>query len=82
MEVLLVLYDSHFSDKEKAVIRLIEVDMNNNLGTTYLCLNFSMTIKDFVKHIKILVQERGYENFQNNNIQLDIVFLRTHESYQ
>lgn len=34
-----------------------------------------MTIKDFVKHIKIVVQARGYDKFQNNNIQLDVIFL-------
>lgn len=43
-KVLLVLYDSHFSDKEKAIMGLIEVDMNNNLGITYLCLNSNTTI--------------------------------------
>lgn len=33
-----------------------------------------MTIRDFVKHIKILEQAKGYEDFHNNNIQLDIIF--------
>lgn len=34
-----------------------------------------MTIRDFVKHIKIMVQAKGYGSFQNNNIQLDVIFL-------
>lgn len=53
--MLLGLYDFRFSDKEKAIIGLIEIDMNSNLRITYLYLNFNMTIKDFVKHIKIVV---------------------------
>lgn len=74
-KVLIVLYDSKFSEKEKAIIRLLEVYMNHNLGITYLWPNFNMTIKDFVKHIKIVIQARGYENFQNHNTQLDVIFL-------
>lgn len=31
-KILLVLYDSRFSNKKEAIIGLIEVDMNNNLG--------------------------------------------------
>lgn len=52
-KVLLVLHDTQLSDNEKSIIGLVEVDMNTNLGITYLCPNFNMTIKDFVKHIKI-----------------------------
>lgn len=73
-KVLLVLYDSRFSNKEKLIIGLVEIDMSNKLGITYLCPNFNMTIKDFVKHIKIVMQARGYDNFQNN-IQLVVIFL-------
>lgn len=49
--------------------------MNHNIGITYLCQNFNITIIFFVKHIKIIIQDRGYGNFQNNNIQLDVIFL-------
>lgn len=56
--------------------------MNNNLDITYLCHNFNITIRDFIKHIKILIQAKGYSDFQNSNIQLDVIFLeKSHESY-
>lgn len=74
-KVLIVLYDSRLYDKEKAIIGLVEMDMNNNIGITYLCQNFNITIKDFIKQIKIIIQAKGYGNFQNNNIQLDVIFL-------
>lgn len=51
-----------FSYKEKAIIiGLVEMDMTNNLGITYLCSNFNMAIRDFIKHIKIIVQAKEYE---------------------
>lgn len=53
-KVPVVLYDSLFSNKEKAIIGLVKMDMNNNVRVTYLCPNFNMTIRDFVKHIKRL----------------------------
>lgn len=31
-KVLIVLYDSHFSDKKKTIIGLVKIDMNNNVG--------------------------------------------------
>lgn len=34
-----------------------------------------MTIRDFIKHIKILIKAKGYKDFQNRNIQLDIILL-------
>lgn len=74
-KVFLVLFDDRFSDHEKSIIGLIEADMNNNLGICYICLNFTMLIKDFVKHIKVLIQTKGYEDFSDSNIQLDVVFL-------
>lgn len=49
--------------------------MNNNICITYLCPNSNMTIKDFIKHIKIVIKAKGYGNFQNNNIQLNVIFL-------
>lgn len=53
--------------KKKSIIELIEVDMNENLGLTYLCPNFNMIINNFTKYIKLIIQVRGYENFQGNN---------------
>lgn len=63
------------ANKEKAIIGLVEVDMNNNIGIIYLCPNFNMMVRDFVKHIKLVVQTKGYGQFQYSNIQLDVIFL-------
>lgn len=53
-KVLIVFYDSRFSDKEKSIIGLVKIYMNNNICITYLCPNSNMTIKD-IKHIKIVI---------------------------
>lgn len=60
--ILLVLYDSKCSDKDKFIIGLIKIDMNTNLEIIYLCQNFNMIIKFFVKHIKIIIQTKKYDN--------------------
>lgn len=52
----------------------MEVDMNNNVGITYICLNFNMTIKNFTRHIQIEIQAMGY-------IQIEIQAMR-YRSFQ
>ncbi|KAL0903769.1 hypothetical protein M5K25_028172 [Dendrobium thyrsiflorum] len=72
-KVLICLFDSRFSTPNESMIGLI--DMNNNIGITYIVLDITMTVEDFEKHVKVLIQSNGYENFQGNNICLDIVVL-------
>lgn len=75
-KVLLVLYDDRIkTSTQDATIGSMEVDMNNNFGIIWIAPKMFMKITDFVKHIKILAQAKGYKGFQGHNILLDIVFI-------
>lgn len=74
-KLLLILIDDRHQDMDKAIFGMMEVDMNNNIGIVYIAPNFSMTINDFYKHIKIIIQSKGFENFIGKNILLDITFV-------
>lgn len=74
-KLLLILIDDRHQDLDRAIFGTMEVDMNNNIGIVYIAPNFTMDINDFYKHVKLVIQTKGYENFQGKNILLDITFL-------
>lgn len=75
-KILLCLYDDRFKTTNEAIMGLIKVYMNNNIGISYIILDMMLTINDLEKHIRILVQVKGYDNFSWDNICLSIIFLR------
>lgn len=72
---MLFLYDRRHKTPNEATIDIIEVDMNNNIGIAYLTPDITLAIKNLKKHIRIIMQSKGYENFLGENICLSIMFL-------
>lgn len=58
------------------MIASIEVDMNNNSGILYCSPDFMMSIKDFIKHIHIGIQTKGYKEANSgDNLLVHVAFL-------
>ncbi|KAK7261697.1 hypothetical protein RIF29_28014 [Crotalaria pallida] len=73
-KVNLVLVDTRFKDPRKAVIGQMEVDMHNNYELVYIIpKDLQLTIKDFCRHIKLVVKTKGYEDMVSGEANLLIV---------
>ncbi|GLT64484.1 hypothetical protein SLA2020_369750 [Shorea laevis] len=67
-KIFLMLYDNRHSKDRKKIIGLCEIDMGDNLGITYIAPGYPLSIRDFIKHIKIQIQTKGYPNFAGVNL--------------
>lgn len=75
-KTLVTLYDTRWNDIGRAMIASIEVDMNNNSGILYCSPDFMMSIKDFIKHIHIGIQTKGYKEANSgDNLLVHVAFL-------
>ena len=61
------LFFSSVSNIAKGMIANTEIDLNNNKGIIYSTLDFLLTIKEFVNHIKIGIQTKGYEDVEQGD---------------
>lgn len=75
-KALITLYDSRWTNIARGMIASIEVDMSNNSGIFYCSTDFLTTIKDFIQHIHIGIETKGYEEVQvGDNLLISIAFI-------
>ncbi|KAK7243132.1 hypothetical protein RIF29_37918 [Crotalaria pallida] len=73
-KVNLVLVDTRFKDPRQVVIGQMEVDMHNNYELVYIIpKDLQLTVKDFCRHIKLVVKTKGYEDMVSGEANLLIV---------
>ena len=69
-KVMASLVDTrHMESMSRAVIGLMEADMNNNLEIVYLTPDYLVSLSTLFKHIKLVIKTKGY-NMTNTELNL------------
>lgn len=74
-KTLVLIYDGCWTtDIKRAIIVGDKVDMNERSSLLYCAPNLLKSVKD-LKHLKIEIQTKGYENYVGDNLNLSITIL-------
>ncbi|KAF5933479.1 hypothetical protein HYC85_029650 [Camellia sinensis] len=66
---VLVLRDTRWTG-DQATFASMEVDLTRGIQMVYIVPNTMMTIGDFYNHVQVVIQTRGYENWQGGEANL------------
>jgi len=63
-KVLITLLDKRWDSINKAALRFLEGDMNENMLITYIAPDLIMPVKEFIDKMVFGFQTKGYEDFK------------------